>query len=132
MIDGGEDTVFLNGVKEHNSAYDLPDIAAALQAGNWFTETDTEKDYGENGYNSHDTMETIFGNEDCLQVFKGWIMNLDELSLGEKLGVIGRLPHWQISPVKLKTPYELNALKNKVSEESFLVLDKMLRGIKRV
>lgn len=131
VIDGAEDTVFLNGVKEHNLAYDLPDITAALQAGNWFTETDTEKDYGEDGYNSHDTIETLFESEDCMQIFKGWIMNLDEISLGEKLHVVGRLPQWQFSQVKLKTPYELNALKNKVSEESFLVLDKMLRGIRR-
>jgi beta-galactosidase len=50
--EGVEDTIVLNGVEGHNTDYDLPDIAAALQIGNWFLNQTTSVDYGEQGYHT--------------------------------------------------------------------------------
>lgn len=41
---GVEDTAVFNGVAEHNDAYTLPDIAAAMAVGNWFDEVSDNDD----------------------------------------------------------------------------------------
>ncbi len=131
VADGAEDLIFLNGVSEHNTAYDLPDIAAAMQAGNWFIEQSEDADYGEEGYSCSDTLKVLCDDEDCLQILKGWIMNNESMEFGVRLCSVGRLAKWQGSEIGLKTPREIKTFKNNFSEEQFQTLEKLLRGIKR-
>ena len=81
-----EDTITLNGVAEHNSDYTLPDIAAAMQVGNWF---DDIADTGESDeieiidgyYSIQDTFIDLMSNEECIKIMKGWLMQQGCLSM---------------------------------------------------
>ena len=128
-----EDTIILNAVKEHNTAYDLPDIAEALTAGNWFLQgDDNDTDYGENGYHIGISIKELAQNEDCARVVRGWVMSNAKITMGEKLHVISRLPLWQNSPVGLKKPTELNVVKKYCISEDLAELDRRLRRIRRI
>jgi len=74
-----EDTITLNGVAEHNPEYTLPDIAAAMQVGNWFDDIADNDDSEEieiiEGYYSiKDSLNDLMVNEECLKIMKGWLM----------------------------------------------------------
>lgn len=81
-----EDTVVLNGVAEHNQDYTLPDIAAAMQVGNWFddiadTEESEEIEIIEGYYSIEDTFIDLMKNEECVKIMKGWLMQQGALSM---------------------------------------------------
>ena len=81
-----EDTILLNGVKEHNLDYTLPDIAAAMQVGNWFDDiADTgeseEIEIIEGYYSIEDTFIDLMSNEECIKIMKGWLMQQGALSM---------------------------------------------------
>ena len=81
-----EDTILLNGVAEHNPAYTLPDIAAAMQIGNWFDDiADTgesdEIEIIEGYYSIEDTFIDLMSNEECIKIMKGWLMQQGCLSM---------------------------------------------------
>ena len=84
--EGLEDTIVLNGVEEHNPDYTLPDIAAAMQIGNWFDDiADTgeseEIEIIEGYYSIEDTFIDLMKNEECIKVMKGWLMQQGALSM---------------------------------------------------
>ena len=84
------DTVTFNGVAEHNEAYTLPDIAAAMAVGNWFDEISDNDDSEEivvvDGYYSvEDTCGELLANEECLKITKGWLMSMGNLTLSSML-----------------------------------------------
>ena len=132
IADNVDDVVYLNGVSEHNSAYDLPDLAIAIQAGNWFLSEKADIDYGEAGYNTTILMGDLCSNEECVKVIKGWIMTNPRMSLGEKLHTIGRLSIWRTSPASQKVVREIKMFKKYCVEEEFKALDQKLRRVKRV
>ncbi|MDY2594835.1 MAG: hypothetical protein SOW34_08060 [Oliverpabstia sp.] len=73
-----EDTITLNGVAEHNPDYTLPDLAEAMQIGNWFDDIADDSDSEEidiiDGYYSvKDPVGILFANEECLKIAKGWL-----------------------------------------------------------
>ena len=81
-----EDTITLNGVAEHNPDYTLPDIAAAMQVGNWFDDiADTgdgeEIDIIDGYYSIEDTFIDLMKNEECVKIMKGWLMQQGALSM---------------------------------------------------
>jgi len=88
-----EDTITLNGVAEHNAAYTLPDIAAALAVGNWFDEVSDSDESEEivvvDGYYSvNDTCGEALANEECLKIVKGWFMTQGNLTYASMLTTV--------------------------------------------
>ena len=132
VADGVEDTAILNGVAEHNTGYDLPDVAAAMQAGNWYLQVSEDTDYGDQGYHTGLLMAELCKNEACLQVLRGWVMNNPRMTMGDKLNVVGRLVVWPNNPAHSKKRLdEMKTMRKFFTEEDFLALDKKLRCIKR-
>uniref|UniRef100_UPI0038700D3B glycoside hydrolase family 2 protein n=1 Tax=Phocaeicola sp. TaxID=2773926 RepID=UPI0038700D3B len=88
-----EDTITLNGVAEHNPEYTLPDIAAAMSAGNWFDDVadndDSEEiEVVEGYYSVEDTLGELCGNEEVLKVMKGWLMSCGNLTMTSMLSTV--------------------------------------------
>ena len=125
-----EDTITLNGVQEHNAAYDLPDVVEALNAGNWFLENDDELPEVEDGYSLELPMVEILANDACYRIVKGWIMANERIALDARLSLVTRLPNWDAMYGAYKI-HELNLIKNNTTQEDVDKLDKMLRRIKR-
>ena len=124
-----EDTITLNGVAEHNEAYTLPDIAAALAVGNWFDDIadDEESDEIEiiNGYFSvEDKAEDALSNEECAKVVKGWLMSQGNLTLASMLSTLcsmnGFAPLYQVlstmGEIPKKDLAKLNRQLNKIQK----------------
>ena len=130
--EGAEDTIVLNGVQDHNGAYDLPDLAAALQAGNWFLKQTESIDYGEVGCHTKLLVGELCRNEECAQVLRGWIMSNDAMPIGERIHTVGRVNPWGSSPITSKKYLrEIKVLAKYFTEEDFAQLDKKLRCVKR-
>ena len=90
---GTSDTITLNGVAQHNEAYTLPDIAAAMAVGNWFDEISDNDDSEEivvveGCYSIEDTCGELLSNEECLKITKGWLMSMGNLTLSSMLTTI--------------------------------------------
>ncbi len=125
------DTITLNGVAIHNEAYDLPDLAVALQAGNWFFEQDDKEDYGENGYHSRLPMGELLSNQRCFELVRGWIMSKQSVDLGYRFKFVSSLPQYRDNPTyNVKQMRDLATIKACMDEEDFDVLDKLLRGVR--
>ena len=132
VLDTVEDTIVLNGVAAHNTAYDLPDLVAALQAGNWFLQKTEATDYGEAGCHTRLLVGELCRNEECAQILRGWIMSNENMPLGERVHTIGRIHPWGSSPITSKKHLrEINVLNKYFSEEDFQQLDQKLRCVKR-
>ena len=125
----GEDSVVLNGVAEHNTAYDVPDIMAAVNAGNWFNEQADEGEM-ENYYTVDTPGYVVFANEECLRLVSGWLMASNKMPVVEKMTVISRLPNYQAMWGD-RTVAEIPAVKRLMSQEDIQLLDRMLRRVKR-
>ncbi len=85
-----EDTITLNGVAEHNPEYTLPDIAAAMTAGNWFDDiADNEEDEEivivDGYYSVEDSLEVLCANKEVEKILKGWMMSSGNLTLATML-----------------------------------------------
>ena len=130
--DGIEDTIVLNGVETHNTAYDLPDLAAALQMGNWFLDLTQSVDYGDQGYHVKLLVGELCRNEECAQILRGWIMSNSSMPLGERLNTAGRINAWGSSPITSKKYLqEIKVLRTYFTDEDFDRLDQKLRCVKR-
>ena len=133
-VPGAEDTITLNGVDTHNTAYDLPDLAAALQIGNWFLEEgETETvDYGDQGYNSRMCFKDLLANPQCMDIVRGWIMSKKDVSVSNKFKFTAMLNSFRDNPTyydrHLRMMPSMIAM---MQEEDYEVLDKRLRTIKR-
>lgn len=129
---GVEDTVSLYGVLVHNTNYDLPDLAAALQMGNWFLSQTQSVDYGDQGYRADLLVGQLCKSEECAQIIRGWIMSNAAMPLGERMYTAGRVNAWGRSPVTSKKRLnEIKSLQKYFTEDDFSVLDKKLRCVKR-
>ena len=132
MVDGAEHTITLNGVAEHNTQYDLPDLAAALQVGNWFSQQEEAEDYGEEGYHADMPMGELLRNPRCFEIVKGWIMAKQTLDISTRFKFVSSLSQYRDSGnynkkplVGMKTPRE------NYTAEDFALLNKLLRSVKR-
>ena len=123
------DTAILNGVAEHNSAYDLPDIMAAVNAGDWFQEK-TEEGKAENYYTVHAPGNVVFTNPECLRLVQGWLMTCDTMTLAEKMTLISRLPNYAAMWGE-RSLAEIPVVKRLVTAESLDRIDRMLRRVKK-
>ena len=88
-----EDTITLNGVAEHNAEYTLPDIAAAMAAGNWFDDIADNSESEEieviaGYYSVEDTAGELLANEECMKIVKGWLMTQGNLTLASMLTTV--------------------------------------------
>jgi len=129
-IDGAKDTITLNGVKTHNTAYDLPDLEEAMQAGNWFEEAlDGEKTAEDSGYDVTVPIGILLEDPQCLRAVKGWIMR-SSMPQSLKLVAVARLTNWRAMWAD-RTLDQLSQLQKNIAPEEFATLDKLLRRIKR-
>jgi hypothetical protein len=125
------DTITLNGVAIHNEAYDLPDLADALQAGNWFFEQDDKEDYGENGYHSRLPMGELLSNQRCFELVRGWIMSKQSMDLSFRFKFVSSLSQYRDNEnYNWKQIRDMATIKLYMEEDDFLVLDKLLRGVR--
>ena len=125
------DTITLNGVSIHNEAYDLPDLAVALQAGNWFFEQDDKEDYGENGYHSRLPMGELLSNQRCFELVRGWVMSKQSVDLGYRFKFVSSLNQYRDNPTyNVKQMRDLVTIRACMDEADFDVLDKLLRGVR--
>jgi len=123
------DTIILNGVAEHNAAYDVPDIMEAINAGNWFNEQ-TDAGELENYYTVDTPGGIVFANEECLRIVSGWLMATDKMGLASKMTVISRLPNYQAMWGD-RTVAQIPVVKKYMSREDLDLLDRMLRRVKK-
>ena len=132
-VAGAEDTITLCGVAEHNTEYDLPDLASALQVGNWFSQQEEAEDYGEDGYNADLPMGVLLSNPRCFEIVKGWIMAKQTLDISTRFKFVSSLSQYRDNAnynqkplCGMKTPRE------NYNQEDFALLNKLLRSVKRV
>jgi len=121
------DTITLNGVAEHNAAYDLPDIMAAVNAGNWFNEQNDEGEM-ENYYTIDTPGGIVLANEECLRIVRGWLMANQDVTFTDKMTVVSRLPNYQAMWGD-RTIAEIPLIKRRVSQEDQQLLDRMHRRV---
>lgn len=135
MGEGAEDTVILNGVAKHNTAYDLPDILEAFQAGNWFDSRE-EAQAGEgmtvlDGFFSvEDTVGELFANDACVQVVRGWFMSRERLPLSDRLTMVSRMAGWQTARAD-RPLCRLASVSRVMNEEDFAQLNRHLNRIRK-
>ena len=96
---GAEDTITLVGAAEHNTDYDLPDIAAAQKAGNWFASVSDEEESEEivisdGMFSIRDTLGDLLSNETCYRIIQGWIM-ASSIPEANKMTTVARLTNWR-------------------------------------
>ena len=125
-----EDTITLNAVAEHNTAYDLPDVMEALNAGNWFSTQTDEVAQVENGYSVDIHVGELFANETCLRVVKGWIMAKEGVTREQKLVMCSRLTNWQAMWAD-RTVKDLTQVRKVMTDEDYEKLDRLLGRIPR-
>ena len=130
---GEEDTITLNGVAEHNPAYTLPDIAAAMAVGNWFDEISDNEESDEivvtEGYYSvMDTYGELLNNEECLKIVKGWYMTLGNLTMASMLttmrDMMGFMPFYSDSGAT-------SSLMGDVTPKQYAQLNRLLSRVKK-
>ena len=126
---GVEDTITLNGVAEHNAAYTLPDIAAAMAVGNWFDEvTDNEESdeivVTEGYYSIEDPFAELAANEECVKCVKGWFMAMGNLTMASMIGAIAGM----MGDAKITM---LNSMMDGVTQKDFAKLNRLLSRIKK-
>ena len=73
--------------------YTLPDIAAAMEVGNWFDEIADNNESEEieiiDGYFSvEDSVGELLSNEECFKLIKGWLMQMGNLTLASMLTTV--------------------------------------------
>ena len=126
---GIEDTITLNGVAEHNDAYTLPDIAAAMAVGNWFDEVSDNDDSDEiiivDGYYSvEDTAGELLRNEECYKIVKGWFMTMGNLTIASMLDTLRDMMGFR----KLT---EFSSIGGDISPKQVAQLNRLLSRVKK-
>ena len=125
------DTVSLWGVAEHDTAYDLPDLASALQAGNWFSEDEEAPDYGKQGHNAEMPFKILLTNPQTLQIVTGWVMSKTSISAEDRFRFVAGLSRWGNNDnYSFKNLRMMPTIANNMTEEDFQALDKRLRSVK--
>ncbi len=124
-----EDTITLNGVAEHNAAYTLPDIAAAMAVGNWFDEVSDNEESDEivvveGCYSVEDTCGELLSNEECLQIVKGWFMTMGNLTMASMLTTVRDM-------MGFRKISEFSSISGEVSQKQLAQLNRLLSRVKK-
>ena len=131
-VAGAEDTIILCGVAEHNTEYDLPDLAAALQVGNWFSQQEEAEDYGEEGYHAELPMGVLLANPRCFEIVKGWIMAKQTLDISTRFKFVSSLSQYRDNANYNQKPLiGMKTTRENYTQEDFALLNKLLRSVKR-
>jgi hypothetical protein len=131
-VDGAEDTIILCGVSEHDTEYDLPDLASALQVGNWFSEQEEDEDYGDEGYQADMPNGELLGNPRCFEIVKGWIMAKQSLDISTRFKFVSSLSQYRDNGnYNTKHLISMKTVKTYYTDEDIALLNKLLRGVKR-
>ena len=127
------DSICLWGVAEHDGSYDLPDLVAAMQVGNWFDSYVTTVDYGEKGYHLDMLFGDILRNPRCFELVKGWAMSREHIGIDRRFRFVSSLGNWKNSSVyRQKTPLEASAFIREVAtREDVAELKRLLRTVPR-
>jgi predicted secreted protein len=129
---GVEDTITLNGVAEHNAAYTLPDIAAAMAVGNWFDEVADNEDSEEivvvdGCYSIEDTYGDPLSNEECFKIVKGWLMKQGNLTLASMLTTLRDMMGF----MKFSESGAASGLMGNVTAKDMAQLNRLLSRVKK-
>ena len=131
VVSGAEDTVMLRGTACHNDEYDLPSLAEAMQAGNWFIsqEDDGSEDIVivDGMYSIEDPLCVLFDNLECQRIIKGWVVTSDFLEACTKLSASNRLNAWK-SRYPSKRMREMKTFKN-LPQKEFAKLNRLLSKV---
>ena len=124
-----EDTITLNGVAEHNAAYTLPDIAAAMAVGNWFDEISENESSDEivvidGCYSVEDTCGELLSNEECLQIVKGWLMSMGNLTMASMLATFRDM-------MGFRKITEFSAVAGEITQKQLAQLNRLLSRVKK-
>ena len=130
-VAGAQDSVTLCGVDVHNTEYDLPDLAAAMQVGNWFSSQDEAEDYGDEGYNADMPMGVLFANARCVDIVKGWVMAKQSVSISDRFKFVSSMSLFQNGNNRHKPLTAIGTIKTYYTQEDLALLNKLLRGIPR-
>ena len=127
-----EDSVVFYGVETHDTRYDLPDLASALQAGNWFLEGDAQElDYGEDGFHAQIGLNDLLSHPRCMDIVKGWVMSKTELSLSQRFNFVSNLPRFAENVAyKERTLDSMPTLQRIMTQQDWDMLNKLLRSVK--
>ena len=124
--------MILCGVAEHNTAYDLPDLAAALQIGNWFAEQDETEDYGDDGYSSEVPVGELLENDRCFEIIKGWTMAKQSVPISDRFKFVNTLGRFRNNDnYRHKSLTTMKTIEKYYTQEDLALLNKLLRGVKR-
>ena len=130
-VSGAEDTISLWGVAEHDASYDLPDLLAAMQVGNWFVEQDEQEDYGDEAYNSEMQMKDLLGNDRCMEIVRGWVMSM-KFDLSARFKFVSMMTAYRDNGnYNTRRLRDMMTCKTYMKEEDYANLNKLLRGVKR-
>jgi len=128
-----EDSISLWGVEEHNTSYDLPDLISAMQVGNWFAEQEEETDYGEEGFNSEIPLGILLSNPRCFEIVRGWVMSMTWVDLSMRFKFVSMLTSFRDSAnYNGRRLRDMQTCKTYMKEKDYEVLNKLLKGVKRV
>ena len=131
VVSGAVDTVMLRGTACHNDEYDLPSLAEAMQAGNWFIsqEDDGSEDIVivDGMYSIEDPLCVLFDNLECQRIIKGWVVTSDFLEACTKLSASNRLNAWK-SRYPSKRMREMKTFKN-LPQKEFAKLNCLLSKV---
>jgi len=127
------DTITLWGAQEHDTAYDLPDLIAARQAGNWFDTQNALEDYGEDGYHSTMPIRELLANPQCFELTKAWMMSLEHVPFENRFRFVTSIKTlWQKEAYNWKSVRQLQVPSTYATQEDFVRLDKLLRSVKKI
>lgn len=126
------DTISLWGVAQHDGSYDLPDLANAIQAGNWFSQQEGLPDYGEKGYHLGLPLGVLLSNRECYEIIRGSIMALQHLDISIRYRFVAGLDNFRDNPgYNTRLLPDMPTPKTYLTEEDFARLEKRLRSVKR-
>ena len=127
----GSDTISLWGVDKHDTSYDLPDLASALQAGNWFTEDEEVPDYGQQGHNADMPFKILLTNPQTLQIVTGWVMCKTAIPTEERFRFVAGLSRWGFNEnYNFRNLRMMPLITQYMTEEDFQTLNQRLRSVK--
>ena len=131
-VPGASDRVVLYGTETHDTRYDLPDLAAALQAGNWFLEgDDQELDYGEKGFHAQVGLNDLLSHPRCMDIVKGWVMSKTEVNISQRFNFVTALPRFASNrDYKDRTLDSMPTLQRIMTQQDWDMLNKLLRAVK--
>ena len=120
------------GVPEHDSSYDLPELAACQKAGNWFTEAGEGEELPEGErYDIDDSLFDLMENETTWQIIRGWVMAKEDAPLDLRLLCVMKRKTQKIDGPKSRLRDKKKTFGAIMTEEDFEILNRRLHTVRK-